>query len=73
MAHSSRGRGVEIMSFNAAPWTRHQKGLSYDGRCICTRCKIELPYAIPIQQLVCTKEDRLFLGDIAEAVDCHGV
>lgn len=59
------------MPFNAAPWTRHQKGLSHDGRCICLQCGIELPYSIPIQQVVCTKEDRLYLGDIAEAVDCR--
>lgn len=61
------------MPFTAAQWVRHQKGLSYDGRCVCIRCGIELPYTIPIQQTVCTKEDRIYLNDISEAMDCHAV
>lgn len=56
--------------FPAKPWTRHLKGLSHDGRSICTRCKIELPILTPVMQTVCAKEDRLYLGDIPEAVDC---
>lgn len=61
------------MPFVVPPWTRHQKGLHYDGRCVCLRCGIELPYTIPIQQTVCAKEDRLYLNDIPEAEDCHAV
>lgn len=56
--------------FNGQPWIRHLKRLSHDGKCICMRCKVELPYTIPIEQIVCSKEDRLYLGDIQEAVDC---
>lgn len=56
--------------FKPVNWIRHQKGLGFDGKCICTRCKVELPYTIPIEQVVCSKEDRLYLGDIPEAVDC---
>lgn len=55
------------------PWTRHQKGLGIDGKCICLRCRIDLPYTIPVEQTVCSKEDRLYLGDIPEAEDCHAV
>lgn len=58
------------MSFSAKPWVRHKKGLSHDGRSVCTRCQLELPYLIPVIQTVCAKEDRLYLGDIPEAVDC---
>lgn len=59
------------MPFTQNAWTRHHKGLSHDGQCICLRCKIELPHTIPIEQTVCSKEDRLYLGDIPEAVDCR--
>jgi hypothetical protein len=32
-----------------------------------------MPYTIPIERIVCTKEDRLYLGDVESAVDCHAV
>jgi hypothetical protein len=53
------------------PWTRHRKGLSHDGRCVCLRCGAEMPYTIPIERIVCSKEDRLYLGDMESAVDCR--
>lgn len=56
--------------FKAVNWIRHQKGLNVEGKCVCLRCHVELPYTIPINQPVCSKEDRLYLGDIPEAVDC---
>lgn len=56
--------------FEGRPWTRHRKGLGLDGKCVCLRCGVELPYTIPVEQIVCSKEDRLFLGDIEGAVDC---
>lgn len=61
------------MPFTADKWIRHTKGLSHDGRCICTRCGIELPRMMPVQQTVCTREDRLYLNDIQEAADCHAI
>ncbi len=59
--------------FQQHSWTRHSKGLSYDGRSICLNCQIELPAILPVNQTVCTKEDRLYLGDIQDAVDCHAI
>jgi hypothetical protein len=32
-----------------------------------------MPYTIPIERIVCTKEDRLYLGDVESAVDCRAV
>ena len=59
------------MPFHAAAWTRHRKGLSHDGHIVCLQCGIELPNGLPVQQIVCTKEDRLYIGDIPSAVDCR--
>jgi hypothetical protein len=61
------------MPFVASPWTRHSKGLNYQGQSVCLRCGIELPYMMPIQQTICTKEDRLYIGDVDGAVDCHAI
>lgn len=61
------------MPFPASVWTRHVTGLNIHGRPVCTRCGIETPSLIPVQQIVCTKEDRLFLGTLPEAVDCHAL
>lgn len=56
--------------FQESNWVRHIKELGFDGKCICLRCKVELPYTIPINQTVCSKEDRLYLDDIPEAREC---
>lgn len=56
--------------FQVSNWIRHQKGLNTEGKCICLRCKVELPYTIPINQPVCSKMDMLYLGDIPEAKEC---
>lgn len=56
--------------FVAHQWQRHQAGLNRDGQSVCVRCGVELPRLIPVNQTVCTKEDRLFLGDRQEARDC---
>ncbi len=59
------------MAFEGKPWTRHMKGLNAQGQCVCTRCGVSLFYTIPVERIVCTKEDRAYLGDIETAVDCQ--
>lgn len=61
------------MPFDAKPWTRHSKGLNAQGESVCKRCGASLFYTIPVERIVCTKEDRAYLGDIESAVDCHAV
>jgi len=59
--------------FADKPWTRHQKGLNMRGESVCLVCGIGFPYLVPVTQTICTKEDRLFLGDIAGAKDCRAL
>lgn len=54
-------------------WIRHEKGLNYSGQSVCLRCKVELPAVLPVNQTVCTKEDRLYLGDIQGSMNCDAV
>ena len=54
---------------NKEKWKRH-KAIFVDGKLYCERCHIDLPISLLAGSIVCSRYDRLFLGDLPEAVDC---
>lgn len=67
------------MGFGHLPqWVRHKAVLKVDAtqgsamvRMQCARCGVELPTQAPLNSIVLTKEDRLYLGDDPRATDCR--